>query len=581
VEECTETESPAAIMSGSEKIEVSDITPSDADDIESEGERQQRRKRKTARRQGALGQWDIICEEFLEEDINSRLQSTAKVEGGSAKWSGATRKPPIGFSKKGMRHKLYRRPFRESVCESERESERERKSESERERERESEREEREREREKERERERKREKERKKEREREREVAANASCTAELRVTEDRQGKWTLERKRTVHAEHATNNKRVTIKYNTLQVPTHGQVLSGFGETYGDIYISLILVSTMFLSLLVVEACYAQTRKNSELKGEKKSETKAWKRHSDAKFNRVEAEKELRRRQRDSQLGLSKTSAVTDSDRFFTLTEIMQCPHTSSRDLAKSVLVKKVRESLGERTSVVKSATTTFSHCTMLFSFATSAPCRLDPKPGARPPCNRRSFISECFPLAACFKRRRYIARCWEQTVLLALVLFLLLLSNAGAQQSGCSAAQGTYESAISTMVCASLLSSPPTCEVVFSSLSRSTGLSSFLITVEIANSDFSSEGEYISAVILGNQTLGRDYLKFDGADNQCTNMSKILDMAAVPVDTVSSAGELIVRIEASLGVNANECDGSYLYASVKLTRCTGRILT
>jgi hypothetical protein len=140
--------------------------------------------------------------------------------------------------------------------------------------------------------------------------------------------------------------------------------------------------------------------------------------------------------------------------------------------------------------------------------------------------------------------------------------------------------------------MVCASLLSSPPTCEVVLSSLPKSTGLSSFFITVEIANSDFSSEGEYISAVILGGQTLGNliSDLKYDGADTQCNKMSKILDLTEVPIDTVSSAGELIVRIdagelivriEASLGVNANECDGSYLYARVKkLTTCTGRIL-
>jgi len=171
-------------------------------------------------------------------------------------------------------------------------------------------------------------------------------------------------------------------------------------------------------------------------------------------------------------------------------------------------------------------------------------------------------------------------MARCWEQTALLVLVLFLLLLYNSNAQQSGCAATQGTYESAISTMVCGSLLSSPPTCEVVFSSLPKSTGLSSFFITVEIANSDFLSENEYISAVVLGGQTLGRDYLKYDGADSQCNKMSKILDLAAVPMNTVSSAGDLIVRIEASLGVNSNECDGSYLHARVKLTTCTGKIL-
>jgi hypothetical protein len=293
--------------------------------------------------------------------------------------------------------------------------------------------------------------------------------------------------------------------------------------------------------SSLVVKVCYPQARKTSELKGEKNSETKARKRHSDAKFNRVEDEKELRR-EWDSKLGASKTSAVCNNARFPTLAKIIECPHTSSRDFANCVLVREVKESLGETMSVIKSTTTTFSHCTMLFSFATSAS-----------------------------GRQR-----------LALVLFLLLLHKSNAQQSGCAAKQGTYESAVSTMVCASLLSSPPMCEVVFSSLPKSTGLSSFLITVEIANSDFSSEGEYISAVILGGQTLGNliTDLKYDGADAQCNKMSKILDLAEVPMDTLSSAGELIVRIEASLGVNANECDGSYLYASVKLTTCTGRIL-
>jgi hypothetical protein len=134
-------------MSESEIEIESDRTPTDDDEIECEGESKQQHKRKTARRQGPVGQWDIICEKVSEEDINSRLQSTARVElGGSAKWGGATWKPPVGLSKKGFRRKIYRCPFR----------------------------------------------------------GAANASCTAELRVTEDEQGKWTLERKRTVHANPA-----------------------------------------------------------------------------------------------------------------------------------------------------------------------------------------------------------------------------------------------------------------------------------------------------------------------------------------------------------------------------------------
>ena len=158
-------------------------------------------------------------------------------------------------------------------------------------------------------------------------------------------------------------------------------------------------------------------------------------------------------------------------------------------------------------------------------------------------------------------------------------LVLCFLLPHDSNAQESGCAATPGTYESATSTIVCGSLTSSPPTCEVVFSSLPASTGLSSFFITIEIANSDFGSSNEYVSAVLVGGQTLGTDFLKDDGTDNQCNKMSRILDLTAVPIGAVSSAGDLTVRIEASLGVNANECDGSYLYGRVKLTTCTGGI--
>ena len=403
------------------------------------------------------------------------------------------------------------------------------------------------------------------------------------------------MRRKRVIGREGA--NKYNTwevplIKSNTLEVPAHGQVLPGFGQTYGFV----ISVIAMFLSLLAVKEYYAQPRKPSELNEKKKSREKTWKRHLDAESNHVEAEKELRREWNSGRCP-SKTSAVKHA--CYTLAKIIECPHISSRDFASNALVEEVLESLGERTSVTKWTTTAVSCCTKVVSFATSArhaqaktgnKKKKDKKKRKRPEksqsrdaCPQRSYISTCISsLAAFFKRRRCNVRPWEQTALLVLVLFLLLLYSSNAQQSGCAAKQGTYESAVSTMVCASLLSSPPTCQVVFSSLPKSTGLSSFFITVEIANSDFSSEGEYISAVNLGSQTLGNliSDLKYDGADAQCNKMSKILDLAEVPMDTVSSAGELIVRIEASLGVNANECDGSYLYASVKLTTCTGRIL-
>ena len=203
----------------------------------------------------------------------------------------------------------------------------------------------------------------------------------------------------------------------------------------------------------------------------------------------------------------------------------------------------------------VFKCLGTMISHCTGLFLLA---------------------FFSRMYSPVA--NGRSRIARCWKRTAILS-VIFLMLLHHSNAQQSGCTATLGTYESAASTMVCASLTTSPPTCEVVFSSLPSRTGLSSFFITVEIANSDFGSSTEYVSAVIVGGQRQGGSYLVDSGEDSQCNKMSKILDLAAVPVDTISSAGELTVRIEASVGVNANECDGSYLYGRVKLTTCTGRI--
>jgi hypothetical protein len=161
-------------------------------------------------------------------------------------------------------------------------------------------------------------------------------------------------------------------IKSNTLEVPAHGQVLSGFGQTYGDICsIFVIFVITMFLSLLVVKEYYAQTRKPSELKGKKKLGEKTWKRHLDAESKRVEAEKELRREWNSGRCP-SKTSAVKHA--CYTLAKIIECPHISSRDFASNTLVEEVLESLGERTSVTTWTTTAFSCCTKVVSFATSA---------------------------------------------------------------------------------------------------------------------------------------------------------------------------------------------------------------
>eukprot|EP00802_Teleaulax_amphioxeia_P019381 Tamp_19612.p1 GENE.Tamp_19612~~Tamp_19612.p1 ORF type:complete len:283 (-),score=28.35 Tamp_19612:58-906(-) len=161
-----------------------------------------------------------------------------------------------------------------------------------------------------------------------------------------------------------------------------------------------------------------------------------------------------------------------------------------------------------------------------------------------------------------------------------MVLVLCVLLPPGSNAQQSGCAATPGTYESATSTIVCASFTSSPPTCEVVFSSLPAFTGLSSFFITIEIANSDFGSSNEYVSAVLVGGQTLGTDFLKDDGADNQCDKMSRILDLTAVPIGAVSSAGDLTSCSAFSMLVVApapksREANGIVFELEIDLGRC------
>jgi len=120
----------------------------------SNGRLADKRKRKTERRQGALDQWDIVdgYAQVTEADINAMLAKTAKSElGGSAQWTPDVWKPKAGYNKYGLCRKIYRCPFR----------------------------------------------------------GAANASCQAQLRVTVDKQGQWTLERKRVHHADHSINNRK------------------------------------------------------------------------------------------------------------------------------------------------------------------------------------------------------------------------------------------------------------------------------------------------------------------------------------------------------------------------------------
>ena len=95
---------------------------------------------------------------------------------------------------------------------------------------------------------------------------------------------------------------------------------------------------------------------------------------------------------------------------------------------------------------------------------------------------------------------------------------------------------------------------------------------ISSLAITIEIANSDFESSSEYVSAVIVGGHTFGTDYLVSGGEDDNCGKLSKIVDSEVLPVSALSESGDLEIRIETSSAVNAYPCDGSYLHAKVSI---------
>ena len=88
-------------MSESEIEIESDRTPTNDDEIECEGESKQQHKRKTARRQGPVGQWDIICEKVSEEDINSRAGTAAQIGAeppGSLPWAGTSKVFVVKFT---------------------------------------------------------------------------------------------------------------------------------------------------------------------------------------------------------------------------------------------------------------------------------------------------------------------------------------------------------------------------------------------------------------------------------------------------------------------------------------------------
>ena len=134
-------------------------------------------------------------------------------------------------------------------------------------------------------------------------------------------------------------------IKCNTLETPTHGQILPWCGYGKIDRLFLIVVIILMSFSCLVVKECYAQTRKPSEPKEKEKSKKKTRIRHPDAKFNFLEAEKKLRTDWNTNSC-LSNHSAVNHA--CCTRAKIIDCPHITPNDFANQSLGKEVQKISG-----------------------------------------------------------------------------------------------------------------------------------------------------------------------------------------------------------------------------------------
>jgi hypothetical protein len=101
------------------------------------------------------------------------------------------------------------------------------------------------------------------------------------------------------------------------------------------------------------------------------------------------------------------------------------------------------------------------------------------------------------------------------------------------------------------------------PSCQVVFSSLPPGW---TPVITISVAKTDFETPDKYVSKVIVGDKTVGTNflipkrgnefpnrYMHIAGRPSCDQIMSKFLDDEAAPGVVVDASGQLVVRIETS----------------------------
>ena len=124
-----------------------------------------KRPAKTSRRQSPQGEWETIVENVSEQEALQALEQERILvfEQEGAQWGPCIWRPPHGYNNKGVRRRIYRCPFRGT----------------------------------------------------------ANAQCQAQMRLTEDSQHNWTLERSHQPHADHDVSNKVRGLPKNMVYATT------------------------------------------------------------------------------------------------------------------------------------------------------------------------------------------------------------------------------------------------------------------------------------------------------------------------------------------------------------------------
>ena len=118
--------------------------------------------------------------------------------------------------------------------------------------------------------------------------------------------------------------------------------------------------------------------------------------------------------------------------------------------------------------------------------------------------------------------------------------------------------------------LLCTDARISGPFCEVVF----RTSWLdfeSAIMLTIDIQQTDFSDEDEFISSVKANTDSIGSRFLESGGEDNNCLSMVRIMDSMVIP-ESAFSGEEMVVRIETTPRIGDVKCGSNTLYAEVTM---------